>query len=286
MEKLFELIQSLLVLILMIFGKGDATPAVTPTPLPEGSYFTAHFIDVGQADATLLICDGETMLIDGGNKDDSSLLYTYLKENDISHLDYVIGTHAHEDHIGGLSGALHYATADKVLCPVTSFDSEAFRDFVKTVKGQGLTITVPQAGDTFPLGAANVEILHCDPYNENPNNTGIVLRVTYGETSFLFTGDAEKEVEDRILEGGFDVQSTVLHVGHHGSGTSTSYHWLYEVQPVYGIISVGEDNSYGHPHESVLSRLQDADVKVYRTDKHGDIICTSDGKTVVFETER
>lgn len=285
MEKLFELIQSLLVLILMIFGKGDAAPAVTLTPLPEGSYFTAHFIDVGQADATLLICDGETMLIDGGNKDDSSLLYTYLKENDISHLDYVIGTHAHEDHIGGLSGALHYATADKVLCPVTSYDSEAFRDFVKTVNGQGLTVTVPQAGDTFPLGAANVEILHCDPYNQNPNNTGIVLRVTYGETSFLFTGDAEKEVEDRILDDGYHVQSTVLHVGHHGSGTSTSYHWLYEVQPVYGIISVGGDNSYGHPHESVLSRLQDADVEVYRTDKHGDIICTSDGKTVTFSVE-
>lgn len=285
MEKLFELIQSLLVLILMIFGKGDAAPAVTPTPLPEGSYFTAHFIDVGQADATLLICDGETMLIDGGNKDDSSLLYTYLKENDISHLDYVIGTHAHEDHIGGLSGALHSATADKVLCPVTSFDSEAFRDFVKTVNGQGLTVTVPQGGDTFPLGAANVEILHCDPYNENPNNTGLVLRVTYGETSFLFTGDAEKEVEDRILDDGYHVQSTVLHVGHHGSGTSTSYHWLYEVQPIYGIISVGEDNSYGHPHESVLSRLQDADVEVYRTDKHGDIICTSDGKTVTFSVE-
>ena len=170
METLFELLQTILVLIFMIFGKGDAAPAVTPTPLPEGSYFTAHFIDVGQADATLLVCDGETMLIDGGNKDDSSLLYTYLKENDISHLDYVVGTHAHEDHIGGLSGALHYATADKVLCPVTSFDSEAFRDFVKTVKGQGLTVTVPQAGDTFHLGAANVEILHCDPYNENPNN--------------------------------------------------------------------------------------------------------------------
>ncbi|MBQ5671651.1 MAG: MBL fold metallo-hydrolase [Oscillospiraceae bacterium] len=269
----------------MIFGKGDAAPAVTPTPPPEGSYFAAHFIDVGQADATLLICDGETMLIDGGNKDDSSLLYTYLKENDISHLDYVIGTHAHEDHIGGLSGALHYATADKVLCPVISYDSEAFRDFVKTVKGQGLTVTVPQAGDTFHLGAANVEILHCDPYNENPNNTGIVLRVTYGETSFLFTGDAEKEVEDRILDDGYHVQSTVLHVGHHGSGTSTSYHWLYEVQPAYGIISVGEDNSYDHPHESVLSRLQDADVEVYRTDKHGDIICTSDGKTVTFSVE-
>lgn len=285
MEKLLELLQALLVLILMIFGKGDAE-AVTPAPIPEGSFLQIHYIDVGQADAALVLCDGEAMLIDGGNKADSSLLYTYLKDRSIEHLNYVVGTHAHEDHIGGLAGALHYAAADTVLCPVTDYDSEAFRDFRKTVEGQELSITVPKAGDTFSLGAAAVTILHCDSTNENLNNTGIVLRVDYGETSFLFTGDAERETEEVILDSGLDVRSTVLKVGHHGSDTSTSYRFLYEVQPKYAVISVGADNSYGHPHESVTSRLRDADVTVYRTDEMGDIICTSDGKSVTFETEK
>ena len=285
MEKLLELLQALLVLILMIFGKGDAE-AVTPAPIPEGSFLQIHYIDVGQADAALILCDGEAMLIDGGNKADSSLLYTYLKNHDIDHLNYVIGTHAHEDHIGGLAGALHYAAADTVLSPVTDYDSEAFRDFRKTVEGQGLSITVPKVGDTFTLGAAAITILHCDPTNVNPNNTGIVLRVDYGETSFLFTGDAERETEEIILDSGLDVRSTVLKVGHHGSDTSTSYRFLYEVQPKYAVISVGADNSYGHPHDAVTSRLRDADVTVYRTDEMGGIICTSNGKTVTFETEK
>ena len=286
MEKIFEILQSLLVLILMIFGGGDSDAAVTPPPLPEGSCLQIHYIDVGQADAALILCDGEAMLIDGGNKSDSSLLYSYLRDHDITHLQYVVGTHAHEDHIGGLSGALHYATADTVLCPVTEFDSEAFRDFTKTVAGQGLSVTVPEAGDSFSLGAATMTILHCDPDNENPNNTGIVLRVDYGETSFLFTGDAEREVEERMLDSGRNVSATVLKVGHHGSETSTSYRFLYEVQPQYAVISVGDNNNYGHPHDAVTSRLRDADVTVFRTDEQGDIICTSDGKTVTFTTEK
>lgn len=286
MEKLFDILQALLVLILMIFGIGDGETATSPAPIPEGSYLQVHFIDVGQADAALVLCDGEGMLIDGGNKADSSLLYTYLKDHGITHLNYVVGTHAHEDHIGGLAGALHCATADTVFCPVTDYDSEAFRDFMKIVAGHGLSVTIPEAGDSFPLGAATVTILHCDPISENPNNTGIVLRVDYGETSFLFTGDAEREVEEGMLDGGMNVRATVLKVGHHGSETSTSYRFLYEAQPKYAVISVGEKNDYRHPHDAVMSRLQDADVEVYRTDEMGDIICTSDGKTVTFTTEK
>lgn len=286
MKKLFEILQSLLVLILLIFGGSDANAPASSAALPEDSYLQVHYIDVGQADAALMLCGGEAMLIDGGNKDDSSLLYSYLKDQGITHLNYVIGTHAHEDHIGGLAGALHAATPDVVLCPVTDYDSEAFRDFAKTVAGLGIDITVPRTGDSFSLGAAAVTILHCDPTNPEPNNTGIVLKVDYGETSFLFMGDAEREVEERILDSGMDVRSTVLKAGHHGSDTSTSYRFLYEAQPQYAVISVGADNTYGHPHDAVMSRLQDADVTVYRTDEMGDIVCTSDGKTLTFTTEK
>lgn len=290
MTKLISILQAF-ILGLALLTSGCTQTAVpdappTPTPLPAGSTLEVHFIDVDQADAALLICDGETMLIDGGNKSDSSLMYSYLKQQGITHLDKVVATHAHADHIGGIPGALHYASADGVLCPVTEYDSEAFRDFAKTVRSQGLTLTAPKAGDSFPLGSATVTVLHCDPRNEEPNNTGIVLRVTHGDVSFLFTGDAEREVEDKILDSGMEVQSTVLKVGHHGSNTSTGYHFLYEVQPKYGVISVGRDNSYGHPHDDVMSRLRDADVEVYRTDRDGDIICVSDGKTVTFTTEK
>ena len=262
------------------------TPTIAPTITPENSTFEIHFIDVGQADAALVLCDGKAMLIDGGNVEDSSLLYTYLKNNNISHLDYVIGTHAHEDHIGGLAGALNYATVDVAYCPATSYDSKAFGNFVKTLDKHGVSITVPTTGDSFNLGSATCSILAVNTDSSNPNNTSIVLRIVYGDTSFLFTGDAEREVEQAILNRGTNINSTVLKVGHHGSETSTSYVWLREIMPQYAVISVGTDNSYGHPTEDVLSRLRDAEVKTFRTDLQGDIICVSDGTTVTFTVER
>lgn len=260
-------------------------PVLSPTDNFELSNFEIHFIDVGQADAALVICDDQTMLIDGGNSADSSLIYTYLKDHGISHIDYMIGTHAHEDHIGGLSGALNYATVGTVFCPVTSYDSKAFTSFVKYVTQQGVSITVPKAGDTFSLGNASVKILACNAGNDT-NNTSIVLKITYGSTSFLFTGDAERETEQAILGAGYDLSSTVLKVGHHGADTSTTYPFLREIMPKYAVISVGANNSYGHPTENTLSRLRDADVKVYRTDMQGTIICSSDGQNVTFSVSK
>ena len=147
-------------------------------------------------------------------------------------------------------------------------------------------ITVPQAGDDFNLGSAVVTFLGPVMEYEDTNNTSLVAKLTFGETSFLFTGDAEMQSESDILDAGFDVSADVLKVGHHGSETSSSYHWLREVMPTYGVISVGEDNTYGHPHEEVLSRLEDAEVTVYRTDLSGTVVCTSDGVTLSFRTER
>lgn len=257
------------------------------TPLPEDATFAVHFIDVGQADAALVICDGKTMLIDGGNAEDSSLIYTYLRDRQIKHLDYVVCTHAHEDHVGGLPGALSYATLGTAFAPVTSYSTKAFSNFVSKVSERGKTITVPEAGDRFSLGSAEVTVLGPLYDYEEPNDTSIVLRIVFGELSFLFTGDMESSAERDLIEAGVELRSTVLKVGHHGSNTSSSYRFLREVAPRYGVISVGTGNKYGHPHEEILSRYRDADVKLYRTDLQGDIICFSnDGRTLEFTVAR
>lgn len=254
--------------------------------VPDDSYFEIHYIDVGQADAALVICDGMSMLIDGGNSADSSLIYAYLQNHDISHLSVICATHGHEDHVGGLSGALNYATVDTAYCSVAEYDNNAFNNYLKYLETQGVELTIPSPGDSFMLGSATVTIIGPISASDEPNNTSIVLKIQYGETSFLFTGDAELDEETEILDAGYDISCTVLKTGHHGSSTSTGYRWLREANPEYAVISVGKDNSYGHPHESVLSRFRDADIKVYRTDMQGTIICRSDGYSVTFEVER
>ena len=248
----------------------------------ESGSFTIHFIDVGQADSALVTCDGHSMLIDGGNADDSNLVYSVLQRETDGHLDYVIGTHAHEDHIGGLSGAFEADTADVTFCPVTEYDSKAFRNFKTRADERGGGITIPAVGDTFTLGEASVTVVAVNSVPEDTNNTSIVIRIVYGDTSFLFTGDAEQETEEKILESGQDIESTVLKVGHHGSSTSTSQAFLDAVSPTYAVISCGKDNSYGHPHSETLAKLSSAGVEVLRTDELGDIYCTSDGTEVTF----
>lgn len=261
-------------------------PADIPFSNEQKDLLTVTFLDVGQGDAAVLQCGGQAMMIDGGKAKASSYIYSWLKKNQISYLDVMVATHTDADHIGGLSGALNYAKVGTAYCPVTSGTTKTFQSFVKYLKKQGKSITVPEAGDEFSLGSAQVRILGpTDPQAEG-NNSSIVLKVTFGDTSFLFTGDAEREEEQELLESGYDLESTVLKVGHHGSDTSTSYLFLRTVNPQYAVISVGADNTYGHPTETVLSRLRDADVKTYRTDLQGTITAVSDGKKVTFQTER
>ncbi len=253
--------------------------------IPQDSYFSIRYIDVGQGDAALVECDGHYMLIDGGNKGDSSKIYSILRSEKVEKLDIVVASHLHEDHIGGLPGAFNYTSADLTLCPVTSYETDAFEDFLKCANKNGGGLTVPCVGDTYTLGSSVVNILGVNSTSD-PNNTSIIMSIEYGDTTFLFTGDAERDAEQVALNSGADLSATVLKVGHHGSSDSTSYQFLWEIMPQYAVISVGKDNAYGHPTDIVLSRLRDADVKIYRTDLQGDIVCISDGTKVTMSVDR
>ena len=278
-------ILNMLMAFVMSFGILGSN--VNQSDIPENSNFEVHFIDVGQADSALIECDGETMMIDGGNVADSNVVAAYLKKEDVTELNYVVCSHAHEDHVGGLSGALSVTKADNIYAPKTETNTKAYKNFKKKAEEQNVEIKHPNVGDEIQLGSSTVEFL--GPVDENGkdlNSTSIVLKITYGNTSFLFTGDAESDEEEEILNSGADLKSTVLKVGHHGSRTSTSYPFLREVMPQYAVISVEKGNSYGHPNEETLSKLSDAGVEVYRTDESGDIVMTSDGNSISITTSK
>jgi len=247
--------------------------------------FEMHFIDVGQALSVLVECDGQYMLYDGGNVDDGSLIVSYLQSQGVEQLEYVFCSHAHEDHVGGLAAALAYFPAYHVYSPVTEASTKCFKDFVKYTQQQGLQVEVPAVGTTWPLGGATVTMVGPVAQYSDTNDTSIVLRIEYGSTSFLLTGDMEKTAETDLVNSGVNLRADVLQVGHHGSSTSTGYLFLNAVLPEMGVISCGTGNKYGHPHEETLSILRDAKVDVYRTDLQGTITIGSDGQNYTVGTE-
>ena len=239
-----------------------------------------HFIDVGQGDAALLICDGEAMLIDGGQPSASQLIYTYLRER-VPELKYMIATHPHEDHIGGCAAALNAVPVGLILSPVTEWDTRAFNSMVKYAEAQGTEIFVPFEGDVYQLGGSEITVIHCWPEAWTSNDMSIVVRVDYGATSFLFTGDAERMSEYMMIDSGFVLEADVLKVAHHGSSSSSTLEFLEAVNPEYAIISCGKNNSYGHPHQQVIDRLN-GNAVILRTDELGTIIFHSDGETLSY----
>ena len=281
MQKRYRLILGIIIAIVLAIS--TVSNYLKPEEKAEISdaALSVHYIDVGQADAALLFSGGKTMLVDGGNREDSNLIAAYLKKHSVSHLDYVICTHAHEDHVGGLSGALSVSSAGEIFAPKTEADTKVYKNFKTKAKEQGVAVKNPSPGESFTFGESTAEFL--GPVTEKTdelNNTSLVLKVTCGEKSFLFTGDAERDEELSIIDAGYDVSATVLKVGHHGSNSSTSYPFLREVMPEIAVISVGKNNDYGHPDDKVLTRLRDAGVTVFRTDELGDIIIETDGKNI------
>ena len=244
-----------------------------------------YFLDVGQGDSAIVLCDGESMIIDGGPASASSFLYSFIRDTlGLEHIDYMVATHPHEDHIGGLPAVLNAVPVDLILSPVSEWDTKRFESISKYAQAQGAQIIVPDEGDMLSLGSATVMVLHCWPDAWTVNDMSIVVRIDYGQTSFLFTGDAEYSSEYMMIDAQFPLKADVLKAGHHGSYTSSSYEFLESVQPNYVIISCGTENGYGHPHQETLDKLKN--VEIYRTDLQGTIHCISDGKTIRFTTER
>ena len=230
-------------------------------PISAFADLQIHFLDVGQGDCTIVLCDGESMVIDGGPASASSFVYSYIRNTlELQHIDYVVSTHPHLDHVYGLSSVLNAAPVDLVLTPVLEWDSKAFNSMVKYAEKQGAPLSVPQEGDTLRLGGATVTILHCWPeaidYGRT-NDSSIVVRIDYGQTSFIITGDAEDWSEYMMIDSGMNLKADVLRVAHHGSSTASTLEFLQSVRPEYAVISVGKDNGYGHPHQEVLDRLNE-----------------------------
>ena len=277
-------------------SKNEDTAEVAPstggdTAASENT-LNVEFIDVGQADAILIYDDNDAMLIDAGNNPDGEPLVKYIESLGIEHLDYAVGTHNHEDHIGGLDDVINSFDIDYIMLSEEKGTTAAYRSVVKAAESSAAEMLVPQAGDTYELGNATWQILSCDTDVTDLNESSIVIKLTYGGTSFLFTGDATMNTEQELEMSGYDLKSNVLKVGHHGSASSTADSFLNAVQPEIAVISVDSTSDLGqmyhHPATSTLQRLNHHGIKVYRTDEAGTVRITSDGthlQVSAFQTE-
>lgn len=245
--------------------------------------FEIHYLDVGEGLSVLVRSGGASLLYDGGDRDASSFVVSYLQKQGISHLDYLIASHYDADHINGLIGALHVFAVDTVLGPDYEHDSKTYRSFLQAVSNAGLAVTHPEAGASYDLGDASFTVLAPRETVSESNNNSIVIRIVNGSNSFLLPGDAQSESEESICHLGLPLKSDVICPGHHGSYNATSELFLDYTQPKYAVISCGAGNEYGHPHQQTLDRLEDYGVTVLRTDELGTIIARSDGETITWD---
>lgn len=255
---------------------------IAEEPAIKGGNLSVNFIDVGQGDSIFIrFPDNKTMLIDGGTRSQGKKVVEYLHSQKIDCIDVIIGTHPHEDHIGGLSDVINTFDVGKVYLPKVTHTTKTFKDLLLAIKENNLKITPAKGNDRIPISDdVKVEILAPNKDNyDNLNNYSIVVKIIYNNTSFLFTGDAESISEKEMLAASYNLKSDVLKVGHHGSNTSTKSNFLKTVSPKVAVICAAKNNDYGHPHKEVIKRLEKADVKIYYT-YNGNINMESDGYNI------
>ena len=292
---LFNVLVFIFVLIYVIFGTdvikdiknnvasvSNVTNNSESVKLQDNVNLEVYFLDVGQADSILIKLEDEYMLIDAGNNEDGVKLVNYFNELGIKEFKYVFGTHPHEDHIGGMDDIITNFKIDNYYMPDKITTTKTFEDVLDALINNNLQYAILEKGDEFNLSSANFKVIYAGDETNDINDSSIVLKLTYGNNSFLLTGDATSNVEKTLLND--NIKSDVLKVAHHGSNYSSTEEFLDVVSPKYAVISVGKNNSYNHPSNSTLKKLNDRNIKLYRTDLDGTIKFTSDGENITITT--
>lgn len=282
----YTALRNVMIIILTIMGimLGQNQIIKEPSWQKENvnSQMEVHFLNMGQSDSTLIICDGKAMLIDAGDGDKGTKIQLYLKKCGISKLDYLVLTHPDADHIGGADVIITKFDIDNIFMSDYEKSTKTYKRTLEALEYKNYKWTLPKAGSSYRLGEAMITILGPDCSYDDPNNSSIVLAITHGSNRFLFMGDAEEEAEKEILNTSYDLEADVLKVGHHGSKTSSSEEFLDAVNPDSAVISCGIDNSYGFPHAKTLNNLRFRGIDVYRTDNQGTIVAVSDGNKITW----
>ena len=272
---------------------------VEPTPTPQGEMQASliettapeeqmpqekvaeaeiHFIDTGNSDAILIMAEDQAMLIDAGDNDDEQLVVNYLKNQGVTKLEYIIATHPHADHIGGLDAVIESYQVNQLLVANGDAETKTYTDFINAAMNKGLSPSVPLEDSKFTLGSSYFTVMNTNGGNDT-NNQSLVIEYVNGEDKMLFMGDAEKEVEEELLPKLSKVD--LLKVGHHGSSSSTTEEFFKKVDPTYSVILCSAGNKYGHPHRETMAKLQGTEV--HRSDECGTIIFKSTGKGLVTD---
>ncbi|NCC86263.1 MAG: MBL fold metallo-hydrolase [Clostridia bacterium] len=251
---------------------------------------SVHYIDVGQGDCIFIKSSSGNMLIDAGEKGNDEKILSYLHNQGVDTIDYLVATHPHSDHIGSMPKVIAGLKVKNVIMPELSEinmpTTKGYENFLIAVKSSGAKVIVAEAAKEYLMGDVSFVVLSPSQQSKNLNNMSVVIKLSYKNTDFLFMGDAEQEIEQELIEKGYDISADVLKIGHHGSETSSTEIFLKSVKPSFAIISCGEDNSYNHPNINVLKTLETYNIDYKRTDESGTIVVGSDGDKLTISTEK